>query len=248
MSIESPADYEGLVRVGRVVAATLKSMADYVRPGVSTADVDRVGARVLRQHGARSAPQKFHGFPGVNLISVNDEIVHGVPGDRVLRPGDLVSLDVTAELDGYIADAATTVPLAPYSRKAARLCRCARKAFEEAAAVARAGRPIHCIGRAVEREVRQRGFTVLGELAGHGTGRRIHEDPVVSNVYCPADIQPLTDGLVLTIEPLIAERSERVFEDDDGWTLRTAGGDLSAHYEHTLVITKGRPILLTAAA
>ena len=247
MSIESPADFDGLVRVGRVVASTLKAMADSVRPGVSTAEVDAVGAGVLRRHGARSAPRIFYGFPGVNLISVNDEVVHGVPGERVLRPGDLVSLDVTAELDGYIADAATTVPLAPYSRKAARLCRCARKAFEKAAAVARAGTPIQYIGRAVEREVRQRGFSVLAELAGHGTGRRIHEDPVVSNVFHPSDTQPLTDGLVLTIEPLIAERSERVFADDDGWTLRTAGGDLSAHYEHTLVITKEKPILLTAA-
>ena len=247
MSIESPADFDGLARVGRVVASTLKAMADSVRPGVSTAEVDAVGAGVLRRHGARSAPRIFYGFPGVNLISVNDEVVHGVPGERVLRPGDLVSLDVTAELDGYIADAATTVPLAPYSRKAARLCRCARKAFEKAAAVARAGTPIQYIGRAVEREVRQRGFSVLAELAGHGTGRRIHEDPVVSNVFHPSDTQPLTDGLVLTIEPLIAERSERVFADDDGWTLRTAGGDLSAHYEHTLVITKEKPILLTAA-
>ncbi len=247
MSIESPADLDGLARVGRVVASTLKAMADTVRPGVSTAEVDAVGAGVLRRHGARSAPRIFYGFPGVNLISVNDEVVHGVPGERVLRPGDLVSLDVTAELDGYIADAATTVPLAPYSRKAARLCRCARQAFEKAAAVARAGTPIQCIGRAVEREVRQRGFAVLGGLAGHGTGRRIHEDPVVSNVFHPSDTQPLTDGLVLTIEPLIAERSERVFMDDDGWTLRTAGGDLSAHYEHTLVITKEKPILLTAA-
>lgn len=247
MSIESPADFDGLARVGRVVAATLKAMADSVRPGVSTAEVDAVGAGVLRRHGARSAPRIFYDFPGVNLISVNDEVVHGVPGERVLRPGDLVSLDVTAELDGYIADAATTVPLAPYSRKAARLCRCARKAFEKAAAVARAGTPIQYIGRAIEREVRQRGFSVLAELAGHGTGRRIHEDPVVSNVFHPSDTQPLTDGLVLTIEPLIAERSERVFADDDGWTLRTAGGDLSAHYEHTLVITKEKPILLTAA-
>ena len=247
MSIESPADFDGLARVGRVVASTLKAMADSVRPGVSTAEVDAVGAGVLRRHGARSAPRIFYGFPGVNLISVNDEVVHGVPGERVLRPGDLVSLDVTAELDGYIADAATTVPLAPYSRKAARLCRCARKAFEKAAAVAHAGTPIQYIGRAVEREVRQRGFSVLAELAGHGTGRRIHEDPVVSNVFHPSDTQPLTDGLVLTIEPLIAERSERVFADDDGWTLRTAGGDLSAHYEHTLVITKEKPILLTAA-
>ena len=247
MSIESPADYDGLVRVGRVVAATLKAMADFVRPGVSTAKVDRVGARVLRHHGALSAPQIFYGFPGVNLISVNDEVVHGVPGDRILQPGDLVSLDVTAELDGYIADAATTIPLAPFSGNATRLCKCARTAFEKAVAVARAGRPIHCIGRAVEQEVSRRGFTLLGELAGHGTGRRIHEDPVVSNVFHPSDTQPLTDGLVLTIGPLVAERSERVFADDDGWTLRTTGGDLSAHYEHTLVITKGRPILITAA-
>lgn len=247
MSVESPADLEGLIRVGRVVAETLEAMAGFVRPGVSTVEVDAVGARILRGHGARSAPRIFYGFPGVNLISVNDEVVHGVPGDRVLRPGDLVSLDVTAELEGYIADAATTIPLAPYSGTAERLCRSARTAFEKAAAVARAGRPINCIGKAVEREVSQRGFRVLKELAGHGTGRRIHEDPVVSNVFDPLDTQPLTEGLVLTIEPLIAERSKRVFTNDDGWTLRTVGGDLSAHYEHTLVITKDRPILLTAA-
>lgn len=247
MSIESRTDFDGLVRVGRVVAATLKAMADYVRPGISTAEVDAVGASVLRRHGARSAPQIFYGFPGVNLISVNDEVVHGVSGERVLQPGDLVSVDVTAELDGYVADAATTIPLAPYSATAERLCRSAKTAFEKATAVARAGRPINCIGQAVEREVSQRGFTVLKELAGHGTGRRIHEDPVVSNVYDPSDTEPLTEGLVLTIEPLIAERSQRVFTDDDGWTLRTADGDLSAHYEHTLVITEGRPILLTPA-
>ena len=247
MSIESQADFEGLSRVGRVVAATLKAMAGYLRPGVSTGEVDRVGARVLRRHGARSAPRIFYGFPGVNLISINDEAVHGIPGDRILRPGDVVSLDVTAELDGYIADAATTIPLAPYSGKAGRICRCARTAFEKAAAAARAGRPIHCIGKAVEREVRKRGFTVITALVGHGVGRHIHEDPVVSNIFHPADSRPLTDGLVLTIEPLIAERSERVIEDDDGWTVRTADGGLSAHYEHTVVIREGRPLLLTAA-
>lgn len=248
MSIESPADLEGLARVGSVVGETLKAMADSVRPGVSTAEVDAAGAQVLSRHGARSAPQIIYGFPGVNLISVNDEVVHGVPGIRILQPGDLVSLDVTAELDGYIADAATTIPLEPVSGKATRLCKCARAAFEKAATEARAGRPIYCIGKAIEREVTQRGFTVLRELAGHGTGRSIHEDPIVSNVFHPSDTQPLTEGLVLTIEPLIAERSERVYEDDDGWILRTAGGDLSAHYEHTLVITEGRPILITAAA
>lgn len=247
MSIESPADFEGMSRVGKVVAAALKTMSDYARPGVSTAEVDCIGAQVLRQHGARSAPQIIYGFPGVNLISVNDEVVHGVPGNRILQPGDLVSLDVTAELDGYIADAAITIPLPPYSKKAAQLCRCAKTAFEKATTVARAGRPIHCIGKAVEREVRKGGFAVIKELGGHGVGRHIHENPFVSNVFHPTDTQPLTDGLVFTIEPLIAERSAKIFEDDDGWTIRTADGGLSAHYEHTVVIRDDKPILLTAA-
>lgn len=247
MSIESLADFEGMSRVGKAVAATLKAMSDYVQPGVSTAEVDCVGAQVLRQHGARSAPQLIYNFPGVNLISVNDEVVHGIPGDRLLRSGDLVSLDVTAELDGYIADAATTVPLPPCSEKAAKLCRCAKNAFEKAAAVARAGRPIHCIGKAVEREVGRDGFSVIEELGGHGVGRHIHESPFVANFFHPTDTHPLTDGLVITIEPLIAERSGKIFEDDDGWTIRTVDGGLSAHYEHTVVIREGKPILLTAA-
>ena len=247
MSIESPADFGGMSRVGKTVAAALKAMSDYVRPGVSTAEVDCIGAQVLRQHRARSAPQIIYGFPGVNLISVNDEVVHGIPGNRMLQPGDLEGLNVTAELDGYIADTATTIPLAPYSRKAAQLCRCARTAFEKATMVARAGRPIHCIGKAVEQEVRKGGFAVIQELGGHGVGRHIHENPFVSNVFQPTDTQPLTDGLVLTIEPLIAERSAKIYEDDDGWTVRTADGCLSAHYEHTVLIGEGEPILLTAA-
>ena len=178
MSIESPADFGGMSRVGKTVAAALKAMSDYVRPGVSTAEVDCIGAQVLRQHGARSAPR----------------IIYGIPGNRMLQPGDLVSLDVTAELDGYIADTATTIPLAPYSRKAAQLCRCARTAFEKATMVARAGRPIHCIGKAVGQEVRKGGFAVIQELGGHGVGRHIHENPFVSNVFQPTDMQPLTDG------------------------------------------------------
>lgn len=247
MSIESQADFEGMSRGGKAVAAALKAMSDYVRPGVSTADVDNVGAQVLRQHGARSVPQIIYGFPGVNLISVNDEVVHGIPGNRMLLPGDMVSLDVTAELDGYIADAARTVPIPPYSEKAARLCQCAKTAFEKAIAVARAGRPIHCIGKAVEQEVSDCGFAVVKELGGHGVGRHIHETPFISNVFHPTDTQPLTDGLVLTIEPIIAERSGRIFEADDGWTIRTVDGGLSAHYENTVVIREGVPILLTAA-
>ena len=247
MSIESPEDFEGLSRAGGVVAATLKAMMDAVRAGVTTGEVDRAGEQVLKRHGARSAPRLIYGFPGVNLISVNDEIVHGIPGARVLRQGDLVSLDVTAELNGYIADAAITIPIPPCSEKAARLCRCARLAFEEAAAVARANKPINRIGRAVEREVKRQGFSVIDELTGHGVGRVIHEDPIVANTYNPLDSTRLTNGLVITIEPLISERPTRVVEDDDGWTMKAANGSLSAHFEHTVVITGGPPVLLTAA-
>ena len=248
MSIECPEHFEGLAKVGRVVAATLREMAGFVRAGVTTADVDCVGKLVLEKYGATSAPRLFYGFPGVNLISVNDEIVHGISGDRVLEKGDIVSLDVTAELNGYIADAAITIPIPPCYPKADRLCRCARTAFEKAVAVARAGRPINCIGRAVEREVTRQGFRVVSGLTGHGVGRFIHEDPIVANTYNPLDLTPLTNGLVITIEPLIAESPVRAVEDSDGWTMKTSNGSLSAHYEHTVVITDGRPVLLTAAA
>ena len=247
MSIECPEDFEGLARAGKVVAATLKEMAGALRPGATTAEIDRAGELVLNRYGARSAPQVIYGFPGVNLISVNDEIVHGIPGGRVLEQGDIVSLDVTAELNGYIADAAITVPIPPCSAKAARLCRCSRDAFERAVAVARANRPINCIGRAVEQEVKRQGFSVVSELTGHGVGRVIHEEPIVANTWDPLDSKPLTNGLVITIEPLISERPARAVEDPDGWTVRTSNGALSAHFEHTVVITDGRPVLLTAA-
>ena len=247
LSIECPEDFEGLAQAGQVVAATLKAMERTVRAGVTTAEVDRVGELALTRYGATSAPRETYGFPGVNLISVNDEIVHGIPGNRVLEQGDLVSLDVTAELNGYIADAAITIPIPPCSAKAARLCQCARAAFEKAVAVARANKPINCIGHAVEHEVKRQGFWVVSELTGHGIGRVIHEDPIVANTYNPLDSKPLWNGLVITIEPLIAEHPARAVEGLDGWTMKTSDGSLSAHFEHTVVITDGRPILLTAA-
>ncbi len=158
-----------------------------------------------------------------------------------------MTIDVTAELDGYIADAAVTVPLSPASPEKRKLCQCAKLAFQKAMRVARARRPINVIGRAVESEVRRQGFSVIPELSGHGIGRAIHEAPTVSNCYISQDNLPLTEGLVITIEPIICSGTGRVVEGEDGWTVRTADGSLSAHYEHTIVITRGRPILLTAA-
>lgn len=247
MSIESERDWEGLRRVGRIVRLALAAMAKQARPGVTTKELDRIGAEVLRKHGARSAPQLVYGFPGSICISVNDEAVHGVPGARAIAAGDLVKLDVTAEKDGYMADSALTVAVPPVSDERRRLVACARSAFRKAMDAARAGNRVYDIGRAVETEVRRHGFVVIRELSGHGIGRSIHEPPSVPNCFDRRSREPLTEGLVLAVEPIVAAGSGRFVEDRDGWTFRTADGSPSAHHEHTVVITRGRPVLLTAA-
>jgi methionyl aminopeptidase len=248
MSIESQDDFDGITRAGRAVARVLKAMVSAVRIGTTTKDLDEIGASELRQQGARSAPRMYYACPSHNLISVNNEIVHGLPGRHTLRAGDVVKLDVTAELDGYIADAATTVVLPGGPANGERLRSCAVAAFDAGAAAATAGRRVAEIGRAVEREVGSHGFAVLRELSGHGVGRRIHEEPTVANYYDPFQRDVLTEGLVLTIEPIISERRTGIVQDQDGWTLRTRNGCLAAHYEHTLIITKGAPLIVTHCA
>ena len=248
MSIESTADWEGLRQVADVARLTLNALEARVRPGVTTGELDATAAELFAAHGARSAPALVYGFPGTVLISVNDEIVHGVPGARRITAGDIVKLDVTVEKDGYVADAARSVLVQPASVTAHRLVACSRAAFQAALAVARAGVRVNEIGRAVEREVRRRGFSVVDGLSGHGVGRTIHEEPTVPNRYDPFQPDVLTEGLVLTIEPMISAGSSRVVEGPDGWTLRTADGSLSAHHEHTLVITRTDPIVLTGTA
>jgi methionyl aminopeptidase len=246
MSIESADDWKGLRRAGLIAHLTLDALEAHVRPGVSTADLDAVAARLFATHGARSAPALVYGFPGTVLISVNDEVVHGIPGPRRLTAGDLVKLDVTVEKDGYIADAARSVIVESGSDLATQLVACARDAFAAALAVARAGTKVNAISRAVETTVRARGFTVMRGLTGHGVGRAIHEAPSVPNHYDPWQRDVLTDGLVLTIEPIISAGSARIRQDRDGWTTRTTDGSWAAHYEHTLVITRDRPVVLTA--
>ncbi|HVX66391.1 MAG TPA: type I methionyl aminopeptidase [Bryobacteraceae bacterium] len=247
MSIKSSAEFEKLRAIGRIVRKALDAMAAAVRPGVTTGDLDRIAARVLAEHGAESAPPKVYGFPGVACISVNDEAIHGIPGDRTLAAGDLVKLDVVAEKDGFFADAAVTVAVEVGSGAADALVRCAESAFRLGALAARAGNRVYEIGRAVEREVKRCGFSVMRELCGHGVGRTIHEEPNIPNFHHPRFRTRLTEGLVITIEPIIAAGAGRGVLQRDEWTVRTADGSLSAHYEHTVVITRGDPILLTAA-
>ncbi|HZF08442.1 MAG TPA: type I methionyl aminopeptidase [Thermoanaerobaculia bacterium] len=245
MSIETPEELQALQRIGRIVGLTIQRVKAEVRPGVTTADLDLVAEAFLDRQGATPAPRAVYGFPGAIMISVNEEVVHTIPGPRRIAPGDLVKIDVTAELDGFYADAAATVIVPPGSPVARRLASCVRTAFAQGARVARAGTLLSEIGRQVEAEVRRHGFTVLRELHGHGIGRTIHEPPEVANYYAPTQRQQLTDGLVLTLEPLISAGNGSIAMASDRWTLRTLDGSLAAHHEHTMVITRGRPILVT---
>ena len=253
MTIDSDKDLQGLRRVGRVVALARDEMRRAVEPGMSTLELDRIGLGVFERHGARSAPNLVYGFPATNCISLNDEAVHGIPSpQRKIRPGDLVKIDVTAELDGYMADSAVTVALpgeAPWGGEEAngRLARCAESAYGKAAAVARAGRPINKIGRAIETAAKREGFSVLRELYSHGIGRSIHEEPSYPQYHDRRFGAPLTEGLVITIEPILSAGSGRVRDEGDGFTLSTADGSPSAHHEHTIIITRGAPITITEA-
>ena len=247
MTIESKGDLTGMRAVGRLVALALREMRAAARPGITTAQLDDVGALFLRGHGARSAPQLTYGFPGFNCISVNDEVVHGVPGPRVLAHGDVVKIDVTAELDGYIADSAITVLIPPVTPRAHNLAQCAQVAFKRAMKVATADVRVAELGRAVEAEVRRWGHAVIPAMCGHGVGRALHEKPSVPNFFSPLTPGWLEEGLVIALEPIIAESPTQIVEDADGWTIRTASGCLAAHYEHTIVIREGRAEVLTAA-
>jgi methionyl aminopeptidase len=246
MTVGDQSDIDGLKRVAAAVAEARETMGASVRPGMTTGELDGIGRAVLKKHGARSAPSLAYGFPGTTCISVNDEIAHGIPSPkRVLQEGDLVNIDVSAELDGYWADTGASFAVGEVSRRASALLHATRQALNDALREARAGQPIRAIGRAVERRARRSGFHVVRDLCGHGVGRHIHEEPSVPNVQTRRNLGTLWEGLVMTIEPFLTTSATSVIEADDGWTLRTPDGSLGAQFEHTLIVTRGEPILLT---
>jgi methionyl aminopeptidase len=251
VSISTPEELEKLCACGAIVSKALRAMAGAVEPGITTAELAEVGSKVLAAHGAHSSPPIVYGFPGDVCISVNNEVVHGIPGNRRIQPGELVKLDLTAEKDGYHTDSAMTVqvpgPTGTAHSRPRELARCAERAFRQSLGIARAGNRTRDIGRTIEREVRRRGFSVVRELGGHGIGRTIHESPSVPNWADPTAFDVLTEGLVITVEPIISAGSGEIWLERDGWTVTTRDGSLSAHYEHTVVVTRGAPILLTAS-
>lgn len=247
MSIETSKDLLSLMKIGRIVGLTLQRMQASVRAGMTTAELDAIGAEFLAQHWARPAPRLVYNFPGVTCISINDEAAHGIPGDRVIHEGDLVNIDVSAELDGYFADTGATVPIPPVPPLKQQLCVGTQAALKSAINAAKAGRPLNAIGKAVESEARRRGFTILRDMCGHGVGRGLHEAPRAVPMYDEPRLKTrLTEGLVITIEPFLSNGAHRTVASKDGWTIRTPNGQLSAQYEHTIVIMKDSPLLVTA--
>lgn len=246
MTIENEKDLAGLKKIGRIVALTLREMQTQVKAGMTTAELDAIGGRFLAKHGARSAPFITYGFPGATCISLNHEAAHGIPGERVIRGGDLVNIDVSAEVGGYFADASVTVLIPPVDPVKGRLCDCPRRARRKAIAAARAGQPLNVIGKTIEATARQCGYQVIRDLPGHGVGRGLHENPTVPGFYIPSASQRLREGLVITVEPFLSTGANHVVESGNGWTLETADGSLSAQYEHTIVITRGHPLVITA--
>ncbi len=248
MTIDSDQDLQALKIVGRIVASILNEMMQRAEPGMTTLELDRIGEALFEKYAVQSAPKITYNFPGYTCISINDEVAHGIPGDRVIQAGDMVNIDVSAERNGYFADTGGSFIIPPSTKLKEGLCYATRLALECAVNEARAGQPLNQIGKAIQQVAKQKGFRIIKNLCSHGVGRGLHEEPKeIPGYYDRRDKRILTEGLVITIEPFLSTKSHFVTEKEDGWTLVGDKDSLSAQYEHSMVITKGKPILLTVA-
>lgn len=251
MSIESPDDLHHLRIIGRIVAEIRDAMLAQVRPGVTTGELDALGARMLATAGAISAPLGV-GFPEATCISVNEEVAHGIPGRRVIRAGDVVNIDVSASKNGYFADTGATMIVEPAPRRTARklkrLLLTARRAQAAGMQAARPGATVGSVGRAMEQVARRAGFRVIRNLCSHGVGRAIHEAPEIPGYDAPHATHRLKAGDVITIEPFVTTAGQYADEAADGWTLiNEVPRARCAQFEHTMVVTEDGPLVLTAA-
>lgn len=245
MTVNDSSQLEGLRRIGRIVARTLVAMQQQAEPGMSTRELDLIGAKLLAKAGAHSAPRQVYDFPGDTCISVNEQAAHGIPGERRLAAGDLVNVDVSAELDGYYADTGGSFVIPPSDERKDLLCEATLKARAAGIAAARAGQPINAVSRAIERVAQRAGLRVVRNLCSHGVGAALHEEPTIRNYYDPRDDERLHEGQVITIEPFLSNRSTHVRELSDGWTLVGRKGSLFAQYEHTIVVTRNEAVIIT---
>ena len=250
ITLKTAAQSAKMREAGLVVAEMLEACRAATHPGVTTAELDRIAAAVLRRHGAKSSFLDYHGYPATICTSVNDEIVHGIPSPkRKLREGDIIGIDAGAIVDGWHADAAITVPVGKVSDEIANLVRATEEALRAGIAKALVGNRIGDIGTAVQEVAERGGFSVVRNYVGHGIGREMHEEPQIPN-YRPVRGQPnplISDGLCIAIEPMVNIGGPGTRTLEDGWTVVTADHSISAHFEHTLACTPAGPVVLTAA-
>jgi len=230
---------------GRILAQTLKLLEDTIRPGIKTKELDQLAEDFIKKQGAYPAFKGYRGFPASVCVSVNEEVVHGIPGDRVIQEGQIVSVDVGVFKDGYYADAAYTYPVGEVSKEAQKLIQVTQQALKNAIEFMREGRYLSDISFAIQSFVEKNGFSVVRDLVGHGIGKRMHEDPQIPNFGDPGQGVTLKRGMVLAIEPMVNVGSYEIYTKEDQWTIVTRDGSLSAHFEHTVAVTENGARVLT---
>jgi methionyl aminopeptidase len=248
MTIGSEAELEKLKAAGRLVARTLKSMGEALEPGITTRELDDLARRLLEDEGARPARELTYGFPGATCISIGPDVAHGIPDDRKVQAGDLINIDVSAELDGFFGDTGASFAVPPVRPRVERLCRDGRRALWSGIRAVRAGGDLNEPGRQIEVFARRNGYSLVRNLASHGVGGALHEEPKeIATWREPSDRRRITEGLVFTLEPFLSLGADWVEETGDGWTLRPLGGEPTVQYEHTLVATRRGPVVVTMA-
>lgn len=245
ITIKTQQDIEKMRAAGSILARLDQILQKEVRPGITTSELDAIAQEYIISQGAIPSFKGYGGFPGSICVSVNDEIVHGIPGERKLCDGDIVSIDMGSLLSGFHGDAARTYAVGEISKEAQRLIDVTRQSFFEGIQHARAGHHLHEIGAAVQQYVEKNGFSVVREYVGHGIGRSLHEAPEIPNYKTPGRGVKLMAGMTLAVEPMVNAGTEKLRVLEDGWTAVTKDGQLSAHYENTVLITQGEPEILT---
>ena len=246
ISIKSGKEIELMRESGRILANVLEQLKSYVHPGISTLEIDRKGAELIKSYGCIPSFLNYNGYPASICISVNDEVVHGIPSkDRILKDGDIVSLDCGVIYQGFHSDAARTVPVGEISKEAKQLIEVTERSFYEGIKLARDGKHLHEISEAIQDYVESFGFSIVRDLVGHGIGRNLHEEPQIPNFRQKRRGPKLEPGMTLAIEPMVNAGRYDVCWLDDDWTVVTEDGSLSAHYENTILITSGEPEILT---
>lgn len=245
ISLKSEREIELMSRAGRLVAETHAFLKDIIKPGVTTKELDEAAEGFIRSHGALPAFKGYNGFPGSICASINEVVVHGIPGLNKLKDGDIISIDIGTIVDGYYGDGAKTFPVGNASDKDLELIEVTKQSFYEGLKYAREGNRLSDISHAVQKYAESNGFSVVRDFVGHGIGQRMHEEPQIPNFGLPGKGPRLKAGMVLAIEPMVNAGTYHVKVLSDNWTVVTIDGQKSAHYEHTIAITNDEPLILT---